>query len=946
MSIVDRLREALKALKGERAGTRSPAGEDATRPGVTRPRPPSGPHTPPSRQIIQPTAPSVRPPARESVAEHSEESGLEYHSFEDATYPLRAEVSRSRPSVSADSDEPVPASAPDPVVDPAGAPSRVRRESVMEQMVTFAVDRFLKELSARHPVERRSSAVVRDEIKEFVQASIQQEEQLLIEDHGGLGPKARRDLLAFAYHLTHLLWNRNQLNQDDRNQLLLARTLIDQLYLVAPGVDPPLRQKLLTFCICQSVPESYEFKGHSELAIPEFKSILDFCGILHPYLRQRASVENVLPRLLEFEAGIMGNVCRRAFLDLVPPTVGAACSAIPADLFTYSALAPILKLAAASTPEHPVLEADVSMILQQCLPARTSPQEQELFETHMYLSSQFERWMRAFPQLYTTGSPGNITRVKSASQALSGFPGRQKLDQIKWGFAEVLGTLLLAYNESAVGRFQQLVVEALDRFCPYEDLYHPIRKLDMVVYVVNSMNSLVRSLITKDIPLREETRLNTFLDAVYRVGQAVQFGDEHTVTRQLEDLLPDFLFCALPATSRGTEAWSRVLDGLQRIGTEAIASTTPSRWDALADGVKFVRQLERKEVMSGSPAETMHYVFQKDGVLPDAAIQRVVESSGIIRVYDLFFRILFPRIKELLESVKSVGVKHVDMHPRSPFGGKEHAMKTVLDVQHRLYTVQMFLLSLGIILADRLIFGAESTLSSVSADFLPHIGDGETSQDLPRGVLQKETLTDKLIPCLTRLYPLTPQEIECVVREAVSAMDPDDRAGFRTEERRSRLVQWLVEALGKAIQQNERVFSPDYMEAVSFLKRIPARVNPDIHDFFRTVLFTKALHACIQVNVRDLLEQRLKETPAGSQPDVEERTLKALEFYRLRAELSVQECIVLYNSTVSVLRHASGAPSGLSPLQRAQLQPAFDASTASELLDRLGSPEPDENPFL
>ncbi len=831
-----------------------------------------------------------------------------------------------------------------------GSPSsRPRMKEVLQHRALFTLDSFLTELSGRIPFARRDTGVMSQEIAGLIERAVEEEEEALSDalatGEATATAEIRQEGLVFLNNLAALLWSRNLLNQDSGNQELLAGKLMDFIYRSAAGFSPPLRRKVLSFCVNPETSERPRFLVQPDAMLPELRHALDCSGCLSSFLLSPTESGTRTTVIDQVEGKAMRIACRRMLIESASPASVAALSTIRADALTYSAMEHLLELLRAGTTGSPPLTSELMLVLETHARRIAPGEDLALYELHSYLSYQFDRWTRVLPELFIIGSPGNMTRMRTISDELGRCPGPSGLDRIKRDFAEILGTLLAGCNDSGSATFQSRVVDALDSICLFEELHGPIKHLDMAVHALRSMGGLVQSLITKEIPLDEETRLTTFLDAVGRAGRAVQLGDEPRVTSFVIDLLPGFLSCALPATSRGTGSWRRLYDELQSKAGGILSTPNGSQWDAFMDGIKWVRELERRQVDVASPAETMHFVSQKDGELCDHGIQHIVDESLIVQQYELFSRVFLPPIKETITSIKSLFVKNLDTLLESPFLRDRHdAMKDMLDVQHPLATAEIFFYSLGNVVADRWIRGGEASNGAATFEFLPLIGEWRGAKEPP--TLQGHAFTDNLLAFLTRLYPLSPQEVSQTVGELVRTLDAHDMKAFPTEEKRQTLTVWLHRLIEKAQRENERVFSPRFLESVSFLRRIPPEVNPDIHAFFCSVLFPHTLRAAVRHMIRDSLEERRQNEPAVTEGDRERTVAKILDFYRLRAEQTVEECALLYDSTVSLVRQAT-LPAAKATAATSAPSPAAapEGAFSPDLLDQLSTPDRLENPF-
>lgn len=830
-----------------------------------------------------------------------------------------------------------------------GVSTRRDLKEVLRHRALFTLESFLTELSGRIPLARRDGDVMSREIACLIERAVTEEEAALSDalaaGEAAATAEIRQEGLVFLNNLASLLWSRNLLNQDSGNQELLARTLMDFIYRSAAGFPPPLRRKVLAFCVNPQTSEKPRFLVQPDAMLPELRHALDCSGCLCSFLLSPTEAGTKTTAIDQVEGKAMRIACRRMLIESASPASVAALSTIRTEALTYSAMEHLLELVRAGSTGSAPRTSELMLILEPHA-RRTGPNEDlALYELHSYLSYQFDRWTRALPELFIIGSPGNMTRMRTISDELGRCPGPSGLDRIKRDFAEILGSLLAGCNDSGSTSFQSGVVDALDRICLFEELHGPIKQLDMAVHALRSMGGLVQSLITKEIPLDEETRLTTFLDAVGRAGRAVQLGEERRVTSLVMDLLPGFLSCALPATSRGTASWWRLYEELQKKAGEILSKLDGGQWDAFMDGIKWVRELERRQVDVASPAETMHFVSQKDGELCDHGIQRIVDESLIVQQYELFARIFLPTIKETVTSIKSLFVKNLDTLLESPFLRERHdAMKDMLDVQHPLATAEMFFYSLGNVVADRWIRGGDAYSEVPTSEFLPLIGEWRVAKEPP--TLLGPAFTDNLLAFLTRLYPLSPQEVSQTVGELVRALDPHDLLAFPTEDKRQSLTTWLHRLLEKAQRENERVFSPRFLEAVSFLRRIPPEVNPDIHAFFCTVLFPHALRAAVRHMIRNSLEERRQKEPTGTDGHRERTVAKILDFYRLRAEQTVEECVLLYDSTVSLVRQATPpAAPATAALSASAPVTSTEGAFSPDLLDQLSSPDRLDSPF-
>lgn len=775
-------------------------------------------------------------------------------------------------------------------------------EDIPVHRAVLAVEGFMAFLSETMPIEQRDPEAVREETTRFIRKSIRDEEEA--RESGEDPVQVERDAFVYLLHTARLLWERNLLNQDRENQALLATTLRGLLYDVTVTLDPPLRRKVLTLCIHGSTEETPIGQDQVEPLSQGLRGLLEIGGHVSLAVLGHISIEAAVERLRSLERDTLGKTCRRRLLDSAPPTAMPSLVSIPAKQFTYAAMGPLLKLVRAESSAAFSLHADVGMILQKYSSETEPARDVALFEIHSYLVCQFERWMRALPRLYTIGNPGNLRRMNLISGLLDRCPGAQGLQEAEREIANVLSSLLSGWNDSGAEMFRDRVITSLEAFCLFEDLHRPVRQLDTAVYLLNEMTALARSLITKELSREEETRITTLLDAACRTGQIIQLGKEHAVTGQLEDLIPAFLICVLPATARGTAAWRRLRDELREAAVTSLRATDLGRIDAFLDGIKLLRQLERRQADLGSPTETMQYVSQHGGAFSDGDIRRIVEESHIFEQYDLFSRVYFPKIKDVMEAVKIALVREVDTSLESPFvHGRDHVMKDILEIQHPLNTIMMFFLTLGNILASRLIGDETWPVAPLWGDFLPIIGEIGT-EARPDSVLERvKAITEKQLPCLMRLYPLTSEEMAIVVDEAVQGMDDSDLKVLGGEQNRQRLTRRLVFFLETALRENQRLFSPQYLGEMSYLRRIPAGVNPDIHAFFRSVLYPKSLLAALRALLSDLLEKARSEYPSRQEGGgAEERISKALAFYRARAEQTFQECAVLYDNMILLIR--------------------------------------------
>ncbi|MEW6365430.1 MAG: hypothetical protein AB1714_12460 [Acidobacteriota bacterium] len=839
--------------------------------------------------------------------------------------PARAEVA---PGEEASPQDAHPAARP-------GTPAGIRARD----LAAWSVDGFLagQPQLAGFSQDRLG---LRDRISEFLRGSVSEGGSAHAGSAGADEGAARLEALAYTCHVAIALRDRNLLNQDDQNQLRLAKMILEQLCAAAPFLEPRLRRKVLAFCASQCPPDTYMFMGVADHLVPVFAETVEFASVICQLIERQDQDQGLFQLLEPPMRELMSRVCRDAIMETVAETHRAAIAHVPADCFTYSCVSPILRRLESLRDYDFRIESDVEAmraigeVVDRAL-------ETALFEEHAYLSYQVIRWTRALPQFYTAGTPETLNHLQGMVAQLRTLPPAATLEAIRNRLATTLSAVLPFQDQEKSQMLQAKLADILADYTPFEGLHSALRHLDATAYMLNSMSGFAQSLVTKDISLREETRLNTFLASTYQVRRSIEMGQEQRTAAELLPLIAEFLGLALPATARGTSSWQRLLEGFRKIGMDAFLRAEPSRWDAVLDGVKYTRRLERHDVLMGAPSETMDYFALRGGVLADPDVRSLVESSAIQRHYDTFFGEHVLRVSQALDSIKMVLVKNLDASLERPRGGApREAMKDLLDIQRPLGTVQMFLLSLGNLQVDQLMAGEAGGLRPLSPDSVPAVGEHDYAERLPARLAERRLFVEKLLPYTMRLYPLEPPEAQDLVKTSVRTIAQEDVLVFSEEPLRVRLAEHLTQILVSSADANRKMFTSEYREAMGFLKRVPREVNPDIHAFFGEIIYPRLLDAYVRLCSRDAVERRARQ-PGRAGRGV---TQALIESYRMRAETAVQECLVLHNGIVTVLDY--GESCGVAEDDTADAaQPSAHAPQELDPLEALVNTRIEPNPF-